>query len=266
MKLDSEIITKILNTVDSGLCRGVGYPEPGKMCVEAAVCFALGLPHSDNPGCVAVPVRALKIQLNDADWSSCSARAAGLRRLAIAQLGTSEDFDELFFAKWVFETAKRFVDGCKIESDDVTEAGDLMQRANVAIFAAQHLAYSDSSASESAIQSVRAVLLVRESIVCMLNDEVKLSEEHAEELRKEAERADESADVEYPEDDELNRAATQAHNTYLSSYWRTQAAEKAIYDASDRFLCNFAEEIVGILIQMRTPGSEWLHLTEAPKV
>ena len=47
------IAAKVLETVDAGLCSGVGKPVPGEMCVEAAVCYALGLPHSDNPDCVA---------------------------------------------------------------------------------------------------------------------------------------------------------------------------------------------------------------------
>jgi len=79
---------KVLSVVDEGLCFGKGVPEPGKMCVEAAVCFALGLPHSDEPPCVGKAVREFKIQLNDSSWSSDKARAKGLRRLAIAQLGS----------------------------------------------------------------------------------------------------------------------------------------------------------------------------------
>jgi hypothetical protein len=47
------------------------------MCVEAAVCYALGLPHSDNPPCVGYAVRQYKIRLNDSNWSSNEARAKG---------------------------------------------------------------------------------------------------------------------------------------------------------------------------------------------
>lgn len=66
--IDLDIAKKVLATVDAGLVQGVGQPAPGQMCVEAAVCFALGLPHGDNPPCVAPAVRALKIRLNDAAW------------------------------------------------------------------------------------------------------------------------------------------------------------------------------------------------------
>jgi hypothetical protein len=52
MELSEAIAAKVLNAVDAGLVCGMGIQEPGKMCVEAAVCFALGLPHGDNPPCV----------------------------------------------------------------------------------------------------------------------------------------------------------------------------------------------------------------------
>ena len=45
------LVRKLLATVDAGLVKGVGIPEPGKMCVEAAISYALGEPHSDGPSC-----------------------------------------------------------------------------------------------------------------------------------------------------------------------------------------------------------------------
>lgn len=89
---------RVLDVVDAGLCRGIGTPVPGHMCVEAAVCYALGLPHGDNPACVCDAVRQVKIALNDSYWSGNSARAAGLRRLAVAQLG-SDIIDGAVFLK-----------------------------------------------------------------------------------------------------------------------------------------------------------------------
>lgn len=92
------IAVKILELLDHGLTKGLGDPEPGKMCVEAAVCYAMGIEHSDEPPCVARSVRAFKIVLNDSAWSSNTARAKGLKRLAIAQLG-SDEIDETIFVK-----------------------------------------------------------------------------------------------------------------------------------------------------------------------
>ena len=91
---------KILDLLKHGLVKGLGFPEPGKMCIEAAVCYAMGLPHSDTPSCVAPAVRAFKIGLNDSAWSSNKARAQGLKQIAVAQLG-SESIDEALFMKEV---------------------------------------------------------------------------------------------------------------------------------------------------------------------
>ncbi len=97
--LTEPLARKVLEVVDAGLVAGMGQPVPGKMCVEAAVCYAQGLPHSDKPSCVAPALRELKIRLNDARWSSDEARTKGLRRLAIAQLGSAGALDEREFAK-----------------------------------------------------------------------------------------------------------------------------------------------------------------------
>jgi hypothetical protein len=99
MNIDIGIARKVLSTVDAGLVSGVGKPVPGQMCVEAAVCYALGLPHGDDPKCVAQSLRKLKIRLNDSNWSSDEARAKGLRRLALIQLGSAGNLDEIEFVK-----------------------------------------------------------------------------------------------------------------------------------------------------------------------
>ncbi len=101
MKVTREIAETVLSMVDAGLVAGVGVPEPGKMCVEAAVCYAMGLPHGDNPSCVSPVLRSLKITLNDAQWSLPQARAMGLRRLALAQLGSAGVLNELEFVERV---------------------------------------------------------------------------------------------------------------------------------------------------------------------
>jgi hypothetical protein len=97
--INLNVATKVLDCVRAGLVSGVGKPIPGQMCVEAAVCFALGLPHGDDPKCVAQSLRRLKIKLNDSNWSSDQARAKGLERLALAQLGSAGNLNETEFAK-----------------------------------------------------------------------------------------------------------------------------------------------------------------------
>lgn len=104
-EIDEGIARRVLEVVDAGLVDGIGEPIPGRMCVEAAVCYALGLPHSDEPTCVAPAVRWLKIKLNDARWSSPRARARGLRRLAVASLGSAGALDEVEFVNRVARLA-----------------------------------------------------------------------------------------------------------------------------------------------------------------
>jgi hypothetical protein len=101
IQINEELARKVLTVVDAGLVNGIGEPTPGKMCVEAAVNYAMGAPHGDQPACVSESLRRLKIKLNDSKWSSNQARTNGLRRLAIAQLGSAGVLDEIQFAKRV---------------------------------------------------------------------------------------------------------------------------------------------------------------------
>lgn len=102
LKLTKRDARKILGVVDKGLTHGLGEPIPGRMCVEAAICYALGLPHGDNPRCVHHAIRSYKIFINDLDWSSEKVRARGMRRAAIAQLGSSD----INGKEWKMEVAR----------------------------------------------------------------------------------------------------------------------------------------------------------------
>lgn len=81
-----------------GLSRGLGSRE-SQICIEAAICEVLNLPHGDNPFCVSSRVRLFKIHLNDRRWSSPHARAKGLRDLGLAQLGSLGVIDEEEFTR-----------------------------------------------------------------------------------------------------------------------------------------------------------------------
>ena len=108
MEITQKHVDKLNKLLDEGLCRLVGKPVPGGMCVEAAVCYALDLPHGDDPGCVLQSVRRLKIVLNDSHiWKSNKARAEGLRRLAIAQLGSLDTVDEKEFVNRLHTMVKK---------------------------------------------------------------------------------------------------------------------------------------------------------------
>src|SRR2546422_3980674 len=103
------LAAKVLEVIDSGLVRGLGKPIPGQMCVEAAVCFALGELHGDQPSCVGAAVRAFKIRLNDGSWSSNAARTKGLRELSIAPLGSNMIYQKRFAKNLVIEVVRKFL-------------------------------------------------------------------------------------------------------------------------------------------------------------
>lgn len=96
------VISKFDSILARGLRAGLVCWDDGddeQMCVEAAVCAALGLPHGDDPKCVASSVRDYMIRINDSKWSSPTARATHLRDLGIAQLGSLGVIDDLEFVR-----------------------------------------------------------------------------------------------------------------------------------------------------------------------
>ena len=80
---------KLKEIIAAGLVDGLGHPRPGELCLEAAICLALGEPHGDEPSCVHEADRRFSIVINDAEWSSPQERAEALLPLALAQLGTA---------------------------------------------------------------------------------------------------------------------------------------------------------------------------------
>ena len=102
----SNLIPKFDDILSRGLCVGVGDRD-GQMCIEAAICAAMDLPHGDEPDCVAKSVRSYKIILNDSSWSGAAARARGLRNLGIAQIGSRGVVDDQEFAKRLTEQTIR---------------------------------------------------------------------------------------------------------------------------------------------------------------
>src|ERR1700688_4632734 len=107
IEITPELVNKINSLLVKGLTKGLGQPQEGQMCVEALICFSMGLPHSDNPPCVGKSVRDAKIALNDCSWSTNKVRAEGMRKLAIAQLGSDIIDQELFVNELKLESTKR---------------------------------------------------------------------------------------------------------------------------------------------------------------
>jgi hypothetical protein len=246
-------IEKIHSLLDQGLVNGLGQPEPGKMCVEAAISYALGLDHGDDPGCVMESLRRLKVRLNDSGrWTSNKARAEGLRRLAIAQLG-SKGMDERDFAKRVatmtirtvvpsaLRAAARRLTGehptkllsiaLKCENEP-TEAN--AREANKTAYAA------DAYAADAAAAAANAAAYAYAADAYAAN----AANADAANAAANAYAATYAA-----------AAAAYAANAY--AYAAAAAANAAAY-AAEQVLVTFAENVVQILIEMKAPGCQWL--------
>jgi hypothetical protein len=113
-----KIARKLVKVLAKGLTFGLGEQKPGAMCVEAAVCYAMGLPHGDDPPCVHSWVRNDKIGLNDEDWSSNRTRAEGLREVAIAQLGSNTINNKKYQVEHAKAMRRRFKDIVAKEDKD----------------------------------------------------------------------------------------------------------------------------------------------------
>jgi hypothetical protein len=242
MDITEAIAKKVVETVDAGLVGGLGQPVPGQMCVEAAVCYALGLPHGDDPKCVAYSLRSLKIRLNDASWSSAQARSKGLRRLAVAQLGSMGVLDDREFVRRVAEmTIRRRLPvvfrraatlnpthaetlnsaALRCEQEGTREAARHAESVARSAYAAAAYAAASASAADAAYDAASA-------------------------------SAASAADAAY--------AASAADAASADAAYAAAAASAA---ARDQSLAEYAEWVVEILIEMKAPGCQWLTLTRA---
>jgi hypothetical protein len=234
IEITEKIVTKLLKVVDKGLTHGKGNPKPGQMCVEAAVCYALGLPHGDDPGCVAPALRSLKIRLNDSNWSSKQARAKGLRRLAVAQLGSKGYLDETEFRKRVVDYALRVSvpsalrSAASIQKDEKHKAA-LCEAANRCEKEASRQAAIDARAIARAAYAAAAYAAYAAAYAA----------------------ADADAD------------ADAAYAAYAYADAAADADADAKNSARDKSLADYAEHVVQILIDLKAPGCQWLPLTEA---
>jgi hypothetical protein len=239
VNITNEIAQKVLSTVDAGLVNGLGKPQPGQMCVEAAVCYALGLPHGDDPKCVAPSLRHLKIKLNDSHWSSAKARAAGLRRLALVQLGSAGTLDE-----------KEFVARCAMLS--IRTCVPVALRAAATRFKGEKrdalLEAANRCEAEPTLENARHA---RKAATAATAD--------AADATAAATNAAAAADAYAAAPSYTVYAYAAVTNAYAAV---TNAAAAVAAAVADKVLSDFAESVVQILIDMDVPGVQWLSLTE----
>ncbi len=245
MKITKELAEKVLETVDAGLCSGLGNPIPGQMCVEAAVCYAMGMEHSDEPICVAESVRSLKIKINDSCWSSNDARAKGLRRLAIAQLGSSGVVDDSRFVRMVVELviskqlplalrAAASVHPDKNHKSKLLDAAIRCEKEK-STYAADAADYAADAADYAAANAADAANAANAAYAAYAADAAYA-----------AYAADAAADA-----------------AYSAAYAAADAADAAAgITTKDEHLSEFCEDVVQILIELKSPGCEFLELTE----
>jgi hypothetical protein len=244
MEITAAVASKVLETVDAGLCSGVGKPVPGQMCVEAAVCFALGLPHGDEPSCVSRALRSFKIKLNDANWSSNEARAKGLRRLALIQLSSAGHLDDREFAHRLAELAIRKAVPAALRSaasiqKDPKHKEALLHHANAcesegtrsAALEAKAAAAADAAAAYAAYAAAAYAAYAAAAAAYAAYAAAAYAADAA--AAAAADAADAAADAD------------------------AAAARKT---ARDKSLAEFAEAVVQLLIEMKAPGAQWLDL------
>lgn len=291
MEITRELAQKVLSVVDAGLASGLGKPVPGQMCVEAAVNYALGGEHNDIPACVGSAVRAFKIRLNDAPWPSKEARTKGMRKLAIAQLGSEIDQNE-FRQIVVVGTVRRILPIALRASGSLIPAHkDALEGAAVAcaavrdgeaarVVTSEALEVSSRMATRAARSSALAAHAAAEAAAlaaeAAYNDADAAFSDEAAALAAEAadsafaahaaaEAAALAADL-VADEAAYATASSAAHNAAEAAEAAADAAAYVDADAADaarlKVLTIAAEIGLEALIQLKSPGCQWLDLCD----
>jgi hypothetical protein len=258
VEINETVARKVLDTIDAGLSGGLGKPVPGQMCVEAAVCYALGLPHGDDPQCVSQALRQLKIRLNDSMWSSDTARAKGLRRLGLIQLGSAGNLDEQEFSKRTTLLA------VNTSVPDALRAAAKLNPAKAEIL----IYHADQCAAVTDFKDARAAAYAASHAAGAAGAFAYVAAAAAHTAAHAAGAAGAFAYVAAADAAAFAADAASSHACAVAAVYA--AAEAVSYAATavraaDELLGKFAEGVVQILISMQVPGVQWLALTEEPK-
>jgi hypothetical protein len=128
----------------AGMPSGMGTRESA--CVMAALNLACGGDLTDSAAspCVLPAARAFAVRLNEARWSSPTARASGMHDLGLALLGTA-DLDRATFVRRLAEGTIRRVLPIALRAVGLVEHADRCEREGTADSAA-YATYSTSAA------------------------------------------------------------------------------------------------------------------------
>jgi hypothetical protein len=237
---------KILAIIDAGL---VASPKPiaGPIRLEQAVCYALGLLSDDDLQCVSGALRTLTNALIE---SSDRARAKGLRRLALAQLGTTAGgLDAREFSK-------------RVTTLVITKYVPLALRAAASVqtdvmYEQMLFEAANKCEAEGTEASAREARKVANSVANAAATAANAA----------AYAAYAATNAAYAADAASATYAYAANNLiYVARAARAAAGGVAVIGSvtKDEVLADFAEDVVQILIEMGAPGCQWLVLTETP--
>jgi hypothetical protein len=227
-EINELVCTRILGVVDYGLCKGLGEPVPGNMCVEAAINYAFSNEHSDDAHCESQYLREFKISINDLDWSSNESRAKGLRRLAIASLGTDENFDGEEFKNKQSRLliSKYFVNILKFAARRVRPE----YKSSILRAALRCERYGTEQEAEYVWSTYQYTFLEAGVRIGVRSTGYTVNHEPLVTIGS------------------------------IARAWKHNLATEFL----DELLSEYAEDMVQILIKMKTPGSKYLYLTELP--
>jgi len=141
--------------VARGMPTGLGDTEHA--CVMACLNLACGggLTDADESPCVLPAAAKFAIHLNDANWSSPTARASGMHDLGLALLGTA-DIDRATFVRRLAEGTIRRVLPIALRAAGFAEHADRCEREGTRAAAAAAAADSYASAYAAAASSAYA--------------------------------------------------------------------------------------------------------------
>lgn len=243
MEIKEGLALCVLNVVDQGLSWGLGDLIPGKMCLQAAVSSTFGEDRGNRPSCTSPVLHAFQIGLNDAQWSSNEARARGLRRIAIAQLGSAETLDEsLFLRKLAGIVISKLLPKILRSAAAIQENPHQKRLLGAAIYCE----------SDGTARAASAAFAVAHASAFGVDNKRKLAFAAAQ-----AANAAALADAEsFDEGGRLANAGAAA----CAAQHGLKTAHSHV--AADQLLSEFAEDVVQILVEMKTPGSNFLFLTQ----
>lgn len=270
IEITTEAARATLKAIDAGLISSVGERRAGKMCVEAAISYALGLPHGDRPDCVDEAVIEFSIRLNDCRWSSPKKRAAGLRRLALAQLGSAGVITGCNFSRAMVEHAIRRVLPISMraaaQDSPLDEACSLLHQAAIqceqsdlipALVSAMNAGrYAVQCGYRNASEGYRSAAAT---------SDIAAARTFAMRAEAPAKSADMSQFVMLAVDDLVHALDRSKKDDPTAGFTISRAVqfatERLSTEQRDEILASVAEAGVQALINLRSPGTEFLTLS-----